>query len=285
MYGRGVFRMKKQPGALPELLIQGLFPGDVGNYFYEAGMMYILAQNELYRWPEDDPSQMVKVKFEGDHRNFKSDADHFFAVTFGAEWVTLFDKQTLKPHSILISRLPMESGGDGTDVVSDGERLYCSAHRLPNGMVYVVNKRTEQVTELPIPSMLNPNFPTVMIPNQNLFGDGFFIDDGVLYGTQPGSMGLITLDTRSGEFKIPVMSAAPGIGYPVREPGSDVFYIAGAESVYRYHWRTQEVERLTPLGQFGWLAPTIALDATHVYFAGLSPLSGRKPLGIFRVPR
>jgi hypothetical protein len=91
------------------------------------------------------------------------------------------------------------------------------------------------------------------------------------------------LDTRSGEFKFDHMSAAPGTGYPYREPGSDVFYIAGRDAIYRYHWRELRVDRLTRTGQYERLSARVALDATHVYFGAYS--LDFKPLGFYRIPR
>ena len=280
--GPGVFRTKKEPGAEPEKVIDG-FLTNIANFFYEDGMMYLLSEYVLYRWPEDAPERLEEFTLEKAHFRFKSDADHFIAITYSSQDVTLFDKQTLQPHTIHLEELPTGMGGGAYDVASDGDRIYCTRYNIP-GLLYVVNKKTEEVQRFELP-------PFEQFPDSPIGLAGFFVEDQRLYGNFYSLNYFGYIDTRTGT---PVALAAPngwqGRTDPVlREAGTDYVYFGDTArngGIHRYNYKN--FTALPLLAAPSGLLQThgFSMDSTHVYFVTLrNPAEPSAPVGILRVPK
>jgi hypothetical protein len=243
--------------------------------------MYLLSEELLYRWPEDAPEQLERFELEDAHFRFKSDAEHFYAITYSSQAVTLFDKKTLAPHTIPLE--PLTSGGGGVyDVTSDGERLYCTRVDRP-GKLYVVDKKTESVTRLELPSF--DEAPTGYIAM-----GGFFAEERRLYGFFEGFAYFGYIDASNG---VSTALAAPNgwraPGPLLREAGSAWSYFVDRMpdgNVYRFDRGALTAQPLLPAPSGLWPSHGVSLDETHVYFVTISDaLQPNAPVGILRVRR
>jgi hypothetical protein len=276
----GVFRARKVPDTKTETIIEG-FLTNIGNFHSENGTMYLLSEQVLYRWPEAEPARIERFDLEEAHFRFKSDAEHFYAITYSSQAVTLFDKQTLAPHTIPIE--PLTSGGGGVyDVVSDGERLYCTRLDRP-GKLYVVDKKSEKVTRLELA-------PFDEAPSAAIAMGGFFAESLKLFGFFEGFGYYGYIDTVTGRST--ALAAPNGWREPgpvLREPDSPWSYFVDrmpGGNVYRFDREKLVAQPMLPLPSGLWPSHGITMDATHVYFVtirdGLTP---NAPVGILRVAK
>jgi hypothetical protein len=276
----GVFRTQKMPGAKLETVIEGLLTS-VGNFYSEGGTMYLLSEQSLHRWPETDPSRIERFDLKEAHFRFKSDASHFYAITYSSQAVTLFDKQTLAPHTIPIE--PLTTGGGGVyDVTSDGERLYCTRMDRP-GKLYVVDKKTEMVTRLELPSFDEA-------PAGWIAMGGFFAESQKLYGFFEGFAYFGYIDATTGRST--AIGAPNGWRSPgplLREAGSPWSYFADVTAngnVFRFDRDQLVAQPLLRVPSGLWPYHGSTIDATHVYFVTMNdPLNASAPVGILRLKK
>ena len=276
----GLLRMHKQPGSVPEL-VTNQFDSNLSNVFFEDGMVYFLSETILLRFPEDQPEKLERFDLDLAHYCFKSDADHFFAVTLGSADVTLFDKKTLEPYTIHLVKDPYSGGGGHYDVVSDGKRLYATRLDVP-GRLYVIDKASRDVKQLDV--------TYDFVSGMSIGMRNFYFKDDAIWGTLYGSQIFASFSTLDG-------SVTPYAAYPrwnsvfnsFPEPNTPFVYLvasSAAHNIYRFDTRSYEALPLLPFyTDLVRMNYGIAVDNTHVYFITQKDALRETTIGLLRVPK